>query len=116
MDWEERFLGAVCFLFVVLVIVLIGMAVFTGVDSIGVSTVTSPGMVINKYHVSEIYTEDYTYPERWMIVVQVDDFESSADFSKEFYRSVEIGQKVKVTYGQGRLNSNNVYIKSLSRD
>ena len=54
------------------------------------------------------------YPEQWEVEVQVDNKTGIISVSQSFYETIEGGERLLVEYSTGRINSDNIYIKSIS--
>jgi len=116
-------------LLVLIVIALIIWGVYIAIDSLFRPDFENDGIITDKqftaahtqiimvYNVATKVSMPQTiyHPDKWEIRIQIGDNFGNASIKKEFYNSVKINDCLLVKYSTGRLNKNNIYIKSMTR-
>jgi hypothetical protein len=100
-------------LVILIVAGLLGLLAFTIVDSVGVSPTKTTVTAIEVKHIVPAYTvivmagkvpTSQYHPESYQLHFKIDGEEISSSVKKKFFDDVNVGDKIEVDYGLGRLS------------
>ena len=126
-DWPiGTLIGVLLFLSYAAVFALLALWVYKTIDSwrrplkIGVGVVKGKNFIPAHTQTILIYDANTKtslphmihYPDRWMVIVEVDGHKGSIDTSENYYHNTIENQQVSVEYANGPL-SGELYIKSI---
>lgn len=112
-SFGERCLAVIIALVILIVVGLLGLLAFTIVDSVGVSPTKTAVTMIEDKHIVPAYTTiimagkvptPQFHPESYQIHFKIDGEKISSSVKKNFFDDVNVGDKIKVDYGFGRLS------------
>ena len=101
---------------------LILWGIYSAVNFLGVQNQRGEGRVTFLYHKNSYVTtqpilvgkviipQTQYHPETWNVSIDFNGKNYSTSVSKDFYHTLRIGQKIRFTYQQGRLNKSSVLI------